>query len=315
MTADEWCGDTVGPSQSRATSADEYERLARLTKAPVDRRIPVAPWSQSRRAVLELTMPPGLPQRPPLAMRFWLFRRSKGNGMGSATAAHGQSSGYAMSIESLEHMVRSRVRTFLRHTWLVTILGTIVLVAAVWAGFYFTTQADHMRIAAGPVDAKFVQALTNQIAKGHHNLSSADRSDAGIGGDRSGDQQGSGRSRGAAEQSRRLGELAGDRHCAAERDGADRSAARRRRQTQRRPESRCGRSERQGSKAAERRRQAKAPRAPRAPRAQRTPTATIATRATTAATATSSAKSGSLPASASASSPAMRRRPACSNSC
>lgn len=91
--------------------------------------------------------------------------------MGSATAAHGQSSGYAMSIESLEHMVRSRVRTFLRHTWLVTILGTIVLVAAVWAGFYFTTQADHMRIAAGPVDAKFVQALTNQIAKGHHDIS------------------------------------------------------------------------------------------------------------------------------------------------
>ena len=76
-----------------------------------------------------------------------------------------------MSIESLEHMVRSRVRMFLRHTWLVTILGTIALAAALWTGFYFTTEADHMRIAAGPVDAKFVQALTNQIAKGHQNLS------------------------------------------------------------------------------------------------------------------------------------------------
>ncbi len=112
-------------------------------------------------------MPPGLPQRPPLAMRFWLFRRSKE----SRSAAPGHSSGHAMSIESLEHMVRSRVRMFLRHTWLVTLLGTVALVAVVWAGFYFTTKADHMRIAAGTVDAKFVQALTNQIAKDHQDIS------------------------------------------------------------------------------------------------------------------------------------------------
>ena len=79
--------------------------------------------------------------------------------------------GHAMSIESLEHMVRSRVRIFLRHTWLVTILGTIVLGAAVWTGIYFTTQADHMRIAADPFDSKFVQALSNQIAKSHRNIS------------------------------------------------------------------------------------------------------------------------------------------------
>jgi TRAP-type uncharacterized transport system substrate-binding protein len=116
-------------------------------------------------------MPPGLPHRPPLAMRLWLFRRSKGSGTGSASAAHSHSSGHAMSIESLEHMVRSRVRMFLRHTWLVTILGTVLLGAAVWAGFYSTTQADHMRIAAGPLDSKFVQALSNQIANGHRDIS------------------------------------------------------------------------------------------------------------------------------------------------
>lgn len=113
---------------------------------------------------------PGL-QRPPLAMKFWLFRRSKGNATGSAAATHGHVSGHAMSMESLEHMVRSRVRMFLRHTWLVTILGTIVLAGLFWAGFYFSTEADHMRIAAGPVDAKFVKALTREIAKGHHNIS------------------------------------------------------------------------------------------------------------------------------------------------
>jgi TRAP-type uncharacterized transport system substrate-binding protein len=68
-------------------------------------------------------------------------------------------------------MVRSRVRMFLRHTWLVTILGTIVMMAAVAAGFYYSTEADRMRIAAGPSDGKFLQALSNQIAKGHYAIS------------------------------------------------------------------------------------------------------------------------------------------------
>jgi len=76
-----------------------------------------------------------------------------------------------MSIESLEHMMRSRVRMFLRHTWLVSIVGTVVLGTAVWAAFRFTTEADHMRIAAGPLDGKFVRALSNQIAKGHYDIS------------------------------------------------------------------------------------------------------------------------------------------------
>ena len=75
-----------------------------------------------------------------------------------------------MSIESLEHMVRNRVRLFLRHTWLITILGTMALVALVWAGFYYSTKADHMRIAAGPADKKFVEALSEEISKGRHNL-------------------------------------------------------------------------------------------------------------------------------------------------
>jgi TRAP-type uncharacterized transport system substrate-binding protein len=116
-------------------------------------------------------MPPGLPHRPPLAMRFWLFRRSgKSGGTGSSTAPSGRSSGRTMSIESLENMVRSKVRWFLRHTWLIAFLTTAVAVALVWVGFHYTTEADHMRIAAGPLDTKFVQALTNQIANGHHDL-------------------------------------------------------------------------------------------------------------------------------------------------
>ena len=106
-------------------------------------------------------MPPGLPHRPPLAMRLWLFRRSaKSGGTGSSDRSFGK----AMSIGSLEHMVRNRVRMFLRHTWLVTILGTIVLGGVVWAAIYYSTKATPIRIAAGPPgssNAKIVQILTD----------------------------------------------------------------------------------------------------------------------------------------------------------
>ena len=34
-----------------------------------------------------------------------------------------------MSIESLEHIVRSRVRMIVRHTWLLAILGTAIVIA------------------------------------------------------------------------------------------------------------------------------------------------------------------------------------------
>ncbi len=99
---------------------------------------------------------------PPLAMRFWLSRRPSTAGSGTP--------GKAMSFESLDHVVRSRVRLFLRHTWLITILGTLAIAALLWAGFYFATKADHMRIAARPADSKFVEALGSEISKGHHNL-------------------------------------------------------------------------------------------------------------------------------------------------
>ena len=59
---------------------------------------------------------------------------------------------------------------FLRHTWLVTILGTLLLGAAVWAAIHFTIARDYMRIAAGPLDARFVHALSNQLATDHRNL-------------------------------------------------------------------------------------------------------------------------------------------------
>jgi TRAP-type uncharacterized transport system substrate-binding protein len=111
-------------------------------------------------------MPPGLPHQP-LAMRLWLFRRS-GRAAGADSAGH--SSGRSMSIGSLEHMMRNRFRMFLRHTWLVTILGTIVLGGLVWAAFYYSTRNTVMRIATGPGSAKIVQVLANTLGKSHDRL-------------------------------------------------------------------------------------------------------------------------------------------------
>ena len=111
-------------------------------------------------------MPPGLPHQP-LAMRLWLSRRS---GRADGTDSAGHSTGRSMSIGSLEHMMRNRFRMFLRHTWLVTILGTIALVGVVWAAFYYSTKNTVMRIATGPGSAKIVEVLANTLAKSHDRL-------------------------------------------------------------------------------------------------------------------------------------------------
>jgi TRAP-type uncharacterized transport system substrate-binding protein len=77
------------------------------------------------------------------------------------------------SLEHLESMVKGRVKTFLRHTWTVTILGTLLLVGAVWLTVYFTTKATVMKIAAGPagsIDARFVQALAKRFAEDHSKM-------------------------------------------------------------------------------------------------------------------------------------------------
>jgi TRAP-type uncharacterized transport system substrate-binding protein len=111
-------------------------------------------------------MPPGLPHQP-LAMRLWLSRRS---GWADGTDSAGHASGRSMSIGSLEHMMRNRFRMFLRHTWLVTILGTIVLGGVVWAAFYYSTRDTVMRIATGPNGTKIVQVLAATLAKSHDRL-------------------------------------------------------------------------------------------------------------------------------------------------
>jgi TRAP-type uncharacterized transport system substrate-binding protein len=75
-----------------------------------------------------------------------------------------------MIFESLEHRVRNRVRMFLRHTWLVSLLGTALIGGSIWAGIYYSTKATVMRIAAGPAgsaNAKIVQILAKTVAQSH----------------------------------------------------------------------------------------------------------------------------------------------------
>ena len=108
-------------------------------------------------------MPPG-PRRLPLAEKLWLFQRTERARELAEDSPSGRALGRMMSIESLEHRVRNRVRMFLRHTWLVAILGTLALGGLVAAGVYYTQEREHLRIAAGPLDARFVGVLSDQIA-------------------------------------------------------------------------------------------------------------------------------------------------------
>jgi len=62
-------------------------------------------------------MPPGPSQRPPLAMKLWLWqrlRRNKESEPPSDAAAHALTD--AMSLEAVGHTVRNRLRAFLRAT-------------------------------------------------------------------------------------------------------------------------------------------------------------------------------------------------------
>jgi TRAP-type uncharacterized transport system substrate-binding protein len=107
-------------------------------------------------------------------MKLWLAQRfGRGKPTDVSAAAPGQISGRAMSIESLEHIVRNRVRMFLRHTWLVAILGTALVGAGIYGAIYVSVAPTDMRIAAGPTggtDAKFVQLLAQKFASDHDRI-------------------------------------------------------------------------------------------------------------------------------------------------
>jgi TRAP-type uncharacterized transport system substrate-binding protein len=105
-------------------------------------------------------------------MRLWLAQRL-GRGGGAPAGRTLSKSTLSKSIESFDHIVRSRVRMFLRHTWLVTILGTVILGGGAWAAFYFTTKPTVLRVAAGPlggVDARLVEFLAHKFTDTHDKI-------------------------------------------------------------------------------------------------------------------------------------------------
>jgi len=115
-------------------------------------------------------MPAGLPNRPPLAMKLWLARMF---GRSSQADDSGHAAGKARSIESIEHKVQSRLRSFLRHTWLVTILGTLIVAGVVALGFHYFTEDTLVRIAAGPdgsINTKLVEVMAQKVSKAHDRI-------------------------------------------------------------------------------------------------------------------------------------------------
>ncbi len=118
-------------------------------------------------------MPAGLPNRPPLAMKLWLARMFGRSSKTDASADASGRGGKARSIESIEHKVQSRLRSFLRHTWLVTILGTLIVAGVVALGFHYFNEDTLVRIAAGPdggINVKLVEVMAQKVAKAHDRL-------------------------------------------------------------------------------------------------------------------------------------------------
>jgi TRAP-type uncharacterized transport system substrate-binding protein len=115
-------------------------------------------------------MPAGLPNRPPLAMKLWLARMF---GRSSQADDSSHAAGKTRGIESIEHKVQSRLRSFLRHTWLVTILGTLIVAGVVALGFHYFTEDTVVRIAAGPdggINAKLVEVMAQKVAKANDRI-------------------------------------------------------------------------------------------------------------------------------------------------
>src|SRR4029077_9521007 len=99
-----------------------------------------------------------------LARKLWLAQLFGGAGR-TLSSAPAHAAGKAM--ESLEHLVRSRIRMFLRNPWLVTILGPAIVAGGVWLAFHFTSENAVMKVAAGPaggVDARLVEFLAKKFA-------------------------------------------------------------------------------------------------------------------------------------------------------
>jgi TRAP-type uncharacterized transport system substrate-binding protein len=107
-------------------------------------------------------------------MKLWLAR-SLGlvRKADSSAPSPDHASGTAMHIESIEHTVRNRLRIFLRHTWLVAILGAVILTGVLALAVYYLTKDTVMKVAAGPdggVNTRLVAAIGKKVVKEHDKI-------------------------------------------------------------------------------------------------------------------------------------------------
>ena len=99
-------------------------------------------------------------------MRLWLWQRFR-SGKDEAPAGSPDATPHIMGLEAVPHRVRNWVRALLHNTWLVTILGTVVLGLAIWGAVQATLAPTEFTIAAGPPDSanvKLAQLLARKFA-------------------------------------------------------------------------------------------------------------------------------------------------------